>query len=53
MTFGASTLDTDKLRKVRELMDRGATAGEQASARAKAERLAAQAGMTLQQALST
>jgi hypothetical protein len=53
MTFGASTLDTGKLRKVRELMDRGATAGEQAAARAKAERLAAQAGMTLQQALST
>ena len=53
MTFGASTLDTGKLRKVRELMDRGATAGEQAAARAKAERLASDAGMTLQQALST
>ncbi len=53
MTLGASTLDTDKLRKVRGLMDRGATAGEQAAARAKAERIAQQAGMTLQQALST
>lgn len=39
MTFQTSTLDTGKLRKVRELMDRGATAGEQAAARGKAERL--------------
>ncbi|AUQ53191.1 winged helix-turn-helix domain-containing protein [Phaeobacter inhibens] len=53
MTTGASKLDTDKLRKVRELMDRGATDGEQAAAKAKAERLASDAGMTLAQALST
>ncbi len=53
MTAHTSTLDTGKLRKVRELMDRGATAGERAAARAKAERLATQARLTLQQALST
>ncbi|AUQ97909.1 winged helix-turn-helix domain-containing protein [Phaeobacter inhibens] len=53
MTIDASKLDIGKLRKVRELMDRGATDGEQAAARAKAERLASDAGMTLAQALST
>lgn len=46
------TLDMDKLRKVRALMDGGKTAGERAAARAKAETIAQRAGLTLKAALS-
>ncbi len=52
MTGAPSTLDMDKLRKVRALMTRGATAGERQAARTKAEAVAARAGMTLGEALS-
>lgn len=48
----ASTLDTAKLAKVRALMDRGATEGERAAARRKAESIAKVAGLTLDAALS-
>lgn len=47
-----STLDLDRLRKVRALMDRGATEGERAAARRKAELIAKAAGMSLAEALS-
>ncbi|MEI4471506.1 helix-turn-helix domain-containing protein [Frigidibacter sp. MR17.24] len=53
MSARMSTLDTDKLRKVRALMDGGKTAGERLAAKTKAEGIAARAGMTLQAALST
>lgn len=49
----ASKLDTDKLRKVHRLMKGGATAGERAAARSRAERIATAAGMTLEVALSS
>ncbi|MFC0278612.1 helix-turn-helix domain-containing protein [Falsigemmobacter intermedius] len=49
----ASTLDTDKLRKVRALMDGGKTEGERSAAKGKAEALAARAGLTLKEALSS
>lgn len=52
MTVHASTLDMEKLRKVRALMDGAKTEGERLAARGRAEALAARAGMTLQQALS-
>lgn len=52
MTVHASTLDMEKLRKVRALMDGAKTDGERQAAKTKAETLAARAGMTLQQALS-
>ncbi|WP_454917412.1 hypothetical protein [Xanthobacter sediminis] len=48
-----SKLDTDKLRKVHRLMEGGATAGERAAARSRAERIATAAGMTLEVALSS
>lgn len=52
MTVHAFTLDMEKLRNVRALMDGAKTDGERRAAKAKAEVLAARAGMTLQQALS-
>lgn len=52
MIGAPSTLDRDKLRKVRALMTRGATAGERQAARTKTEAVAARAGMTLGEALS-
>lgn len=48
----ASTLDMDKLRKVRALMEGGKTEGERGSAKAKAEAIAARAGLSLKAALS-
>ncbi|WP_454914965.1 hypothetical protein [Xanthobacter sediminis] len=48
-----SKLDTEKLRKVHRLMEGGATAGERAAARSRAERIATAAGMTLEVALSS
>lgn len=48
----ASTLDMEKLRKVRALMDGGKTEGERQAARLKAEAIAARAGLTLKAALS-
>ncbi|OWJ74614.1 helix-turn-helix domain-containing protein [Haematobacter genomosp. 1] len=48
----SSTLDMEKLRKVRALMLGGKTEGERLAARGRAEVLAARAGVTLQQALS-
>ncbi|MGU3496127.1 transposase [Xanthobacteraceae bacterium A53D] len=50
--MGASELDTEKLAKVRALMERGATEGERAAARGKAERIAKAAGLSLADALS-
>ncbi|PZO63223.1 MAG: hypothetical protein DI498_13870 [Paracoccus denitrificans] len=47
-----STLEMDKLRKVRALMDGGKTEGERQAARTKATAIAARAGLTLQAALS-
>lgn len=47
-----SSLDMDKLRKVRALMDGGKTPAERTAARTKAETIAARAGMTLKAALS-
>lgn len=47
-----STLDIDKLRKVHALVQGGKTEGERQAARAKAEVLAANAGLTLSEALS-
>ena len=49
----ASKLDTVKFRKVHSLMAGGSTDGERAAARARAETMAAKAGMTLQQAVSS
>lgn len=48
----ASTLDTAKLAKVRALMEHGATEGERAAARRKAEVIAQAAGLELDAALS-
>lgn len=48
----ASTLDMDKFAKVHRLMSEGATDGERAAARARAEAMASRAGMTLKQAAS-
>ncbi len=47
-----STLNLDRLRKVQRLMQWGGTEGERNAARARAEALAAAAGMTLEAALS-
>lgn len=47
-----STLDKDKFRKVCSLMKEGATEGERAAAKARAEAMAKKAGLTLKQALS-
>ncbi|WP_134724823.1 helix-turn-helix domain-containing protein [Paracoccus luteus] len=52
MNARPSKLDTDKLRKLHALMTRGATEGERAAAKAKAEGLARAAGLTLDAALS-
>lgn len=49
----ASKLDIGKFRKVHSLMAGGSTDGERAAARARAEMMAAKAGMTLQQAVSS
>ncbi|WP_323715654.1 hypothetical protein [Paracoccus aminovorans] len=48
----APKLDTTKLRKLRALIDRGATAGERKAARAQATLVAAKAGLTLAKALA-
>lgn len=47
-----ATLDIEKLRKVRGLMTGGATDGERAAARSRAESIARAAGLTLDAALS-
>ncbi len=47
-----SNLDIEKFRKVHSLINGGATAGERAAAKARAEAMAAKAGMTLKQAAS-
>lgn len=47
----ASNLDIEKFRKVHVLMTRGATEGERAAAKARAEALAMKAGMTLSDAI--
>ncbi|MDI4655527.1 winged helix-turn-helix domain-containing protein [Xanthobacter autotrophicus] len=47
-----ATLDIEKLRKVRGLMTGGATEGERAAARSRAQAIAKAAGMTLEVALS-
>lgn len=52
MNVHASKLDVEKFRKVRALMDQGATEGERAAAKARAEALAMKAGMTFAQAVS-
>ena len=51
-TATASKLDMDKFAKVHRLMSEGATDGERAAARARAEAMASRAGMTLKQATS-
>lgn len=51
-TDTASNFDAEKFRKVRVMMDRGATDGERAAARTRAEAMAQRAGMTLKQAMS-
>ncbi|CAH1656779.1 conserved hypothetical protein [Hyphomicrobiales bacterium] len=48
----ASKLDMDKFAKVHRLMTAGATEGERAAAKARAEAMAQRAGMTLKQAVS-
>ena len=48
----ASTLDREKLRKLRALMQGGKTEGERRAAKGKAEALAARAGLSLGAALS-
>lgn len=52
MNAHASTFDTDKLRKLKALMDGSKTLGERQAAKRKAEALATRAGMPLWQALS-
>ncbi|NPD15763.1 hypothetical protein HOY34_11170 [Xinfangfangia sp. D13-10-4-6] len=52
MNAHASTLDTDKLRKFKALMEGGKTLGERQAAKRKAETLATRAGLTLWQAMS-
>lgn len=47
----SATLDLEKFRKVRALMESGATDGERAAARSRAEAIARKAGMTLQEAI--
>ena len=53
MTATAAKFDTEKFRKVCRLINEGATEGERAAARARAEAMASRAGMTFKQALST
>ncbi len=50
MTATAANFDTEKFRKVAALMTGGATEGERAAAKARAEAMARRAGMTLKQA---
>ena len=52
MNTHAPNLDIDKFRKVAALMKAGATDGERSAAKARAESMAAKAGMTLAQAMS-
>ncbi|CAN7686289.1 helix-turn-helix domain-containing protein [Rhizobium sp. LjRoot30] len=52
MNVHAPNLDIEKFRKVAALMTAGATDGERAAAKARAESMAAKAGMTLKAALS-
>ncbi|MDG3578367.1 MULTISPECIES: winged helix-turn-helix domain-containing protein [Rhizobium] len=52
MTATAAKFDTDKFRKVAALITGGATEGERASAKARAEAIAGRAGMTLKQAMA-
>lgn len=52
MNDSASNFDADRFAKVRVMMDRGATDGERAAARTRAEAMAQRAGMTLKQAMS-
>ncbi|WP_232847450.1 hypothetical protein [Xanthobacter oligotrophicus] len=47
-----ATFDIEKLRKVRGLMTGGATEGERAAARSRAEAIAKAAGLTLAEAMS-
>lgn len=47
-----SKLDIEKFRKVHALISKGATAGERSAAKARAEAIAARAGMTFPQAVS-
>lgn len=53
MSATASDLDTEKFRKVHGLMMGGATPGERSAAEARAKAMAAKAGMTLKQAVSS
>ncbi len=52
ISANAPTLDMEKLAKVRRLMTEGATEGERAAARTRAEAIAERAGMTLNEAMS-
>lgn len=52
MMGATQTLDAEKFAKVRVMMDRGATEGERAAARTRAEAMAKRAGLTLKQAMS-
>jgi hypothetical protein len=52
MMPAASNLDTEKFGKVRALMEGGSTDGERKAARAAATKMAQQAGLTLDQAVS-
>ncbi len=52
MMGATQTFDAEKFAKVRTMMDRGATEGERAAARTRAEAMAQRAGMTLKQAMS-
>jgi len=52
MMGATQTFDAEKFAKVRVMMDRGATEGERAAARDRAEAIAQRAGMTLKQAMS-
>ncbi|WP_413541924.1 hypothetical protein [Brucella sp. MAB-22] len=48
----ASNLDIDRFRKVYSLVAGGATEGERAAAKARASKIAAKAGMSLNDAVS-
>ena len=52
MTATAANFDAGKFRKVAALMTGGATEGERAAAKARAEAIAGRAGMTLKQAMA-
>lgn len=52
MMGATQTFDVDRFAKVRVMMDQGATEGERAAARTRAEAMAQRAGMTLKQAMS-